>query len=622
MRNRRGLVFIGGVLVGLAAMVSAGGGQEPPGALPSAGDPALGLPGHQAESQGQPLAVRAGFTAPAANGRVELRVTATIQSGWHIYSVTQAAGGPMATKISLDPSGGSRLIGPIQVSPPPDKKEQPVFGKGFIAETHEGTVTWSAPIELPAGAEPGKLAVRGLLSAQACLGDERCEQREVPFTATLGGNPPPAGAEPGRMPVPPGTSTGRMPVPPAGLDLSQLGVLLALAFAGGLILNVMPCVLPVISLKILSFLEQGGQSRGRVFALNVWYCVGLMSYFVLLAVLATAPSLRLSWGEQFTLPWFKVALTALVFAMALSFLGVWEIPIPGFMGRGGASALQAREGASGAFFKGVFATLLATPCSGPLLGPIFGHLLGQPPQLVYGVFVAMGLGMASPYLVLGAFPGLLRFLPKPGAWMEVVQQLMAFLLLATVVYLFFTMAPQYFVPTLALLVGVWFGAWLVGRTPLTAGPLWRAAAWATAAATIALVGSLAFTLLLLEPKLAWQPYSPEALAKARREGKTVMVDFSAHWCPTCLWNLKTSVETEPVQQLVERNGVLPLLADWTDRSPMIKQALNELGCDSIPQLVIYAGGRPGEKPKILSDLITQGQVLEALKEAGPSRSRN
>jgi thiol:disulfide interchange protein len=101
-----------------------------------------------------------------------------------------------------------------------------------------------------------------------------------------------------------------------------------------------------------------------------------------------------------------------------------------------------------------------------------------------------------------------------------------------------------------------------------------------------------------------------------------MVDFSAHWCPTCLWNLKTSVETEPVQQLVERNGVLPLLADWTDRSPMIKQALNELGCDSIPQLVIYAGGRPGEKPKILSDLITQGQVLEALKEAGPSRSRN
>ncbi len=411
MLNRRGLVIIGGMLIGLAAMVSSGAGQAPPGAPPSSGAPpsaeapppaggppavyaplsaggppaagasALGLPAFQAESEGQPLAVRAGFTPPTADGRAQLRITAQIQSGWHIYSITQAPGGPVAAKITIEPSSPARLLGPFQASPPPDKKEQPLFGKGFMAETHEGTVTWSAPIELPAGAEPGKLAIRGLLSAQACLGDERCEQREVPFTATLGANPPPAAAGP--MPGPAGTSTGGLPASPGqpettvaagGIGLRQLGVLLTLAFIGGLILNVMPCVLPVISLKILSFLEQGGQSRGRVFALNVWYCVGLMSYFVLLAMLATAPALRLSWGEQFTLPWFKVALTALVFAMALSFLGVWEIPIPGFMGRGGVSAAsgpgRGRRGVLQGRVRHVAGHAVQRTAAGPDLRPV------------------------------------------------------------------------------------------------------------------------------------------------------------------------------------------------------------------------------------------------------------
>jgi thiol:disulfide interchange protein len=181
-----------------------------------------------------------------------------------------------------------------------------------------------------------------------------------------------------------------------------------------------------------------------------------------------AVSAQQAWGEHFTLPWFKVALTGLVFAMALSFLGVWEIPIPGFVGTGRAGKLQAEEGPGGAFFKGVFTTILATPCSGPFLGPLFAFLLKQPPYVTYLVFGAVGLGMASPYLIVGAFPKLIRFLPKPGAWMETFQQLMGFLLLATVVYLFWTMTSTYFVPTLTLLlVGLWPACWWIGRTPLT-----------------------------------------------------------------------------------------------------------------------------------------------------------
>ena len=187
---------------------------------------------------------------------------------------------------------------------------------------------------------------------------------------------------------------------------------LAFAFLGGLILNLMPCVLPVISLKILAFLEQAGESRGRVFLLNVWYSAGLLSVFMVLAALAATAGF--AWGEQFTLTWFKVAMTAVVFAMALSFLGVWEIPIPGFVGAGRAGQLQTKEGPSGAFFKGVFATILATPCSGPFLGPVFGYLLKQPPYMAYWIFGAVGLGMASPYLTDRRLPQADPFPPQAG----------------------------------------------------------------------------------------------------------------------------------------------------------------------------------------------------------------
>jgi thiol:disulfide interchange protein len=302
----------------------------------------------------------------------------------------------------------------------------------------------------------------------------------------------------------------------------------------------------------------------------------------------------------------------------LSFLGVWEIPIPGFVGAGKANQLQAEEGPSGAFFKGVFATILATPCSGPFLGPVFGFLLKQPPQMAYWVFGAVGLGMASPYLVIGAFPELIRFLPKPGAWMETFRQLMGFLLLATVVYLFTTLSSAYFVPTLTLLVGLWFACWWIGRTPITATAGQRLASRVGGPVVALLIGLFAFTLLLQTSVIPWQPFSPAALEQARSEGKTVMVDFSADWCLTCKANLKFAVETNAVRDLVRQNGVVPMLADWTDYSTTIKKALNDLGYNSIPVLAIWPASPPGSRPIVLSDLLKESQVLGALKQAGPS----
>ncbi len=552
------------------------------------------------------VTVEGQFTAPTDDDPARLFITAKLAPGWHIYSITQTPGGPIRTKIKLDPSEAFELLAEFQPISPPDRKKEDIWSDpNLITETHHDSVTWYAPIELAPEVDPAGLRIEGQVYAQACK--TGClRPQDYPFSAVFG-----KGMEVPKQGTEDPSDTAQSYQP---LDVGKLLVQLCFAFLGGLILNLMPCVLPVISLKLMSFLDQAGESRRRVFALNVWYAFGLLSVFMVLAMLAA--SAGLAWGQQFTLPWFKVTMIGLVFAMALSFLGVWEIPIPGFVGSGQAGKLQAKEGAGGAFFKGVFATILATPCSAPFLGPVFGYLLKQPPLVVYMVFGAVGLGMASPYLLVGAYPKLIGFLPKPGAWMETFKQLMGFLLLGTVVYLLSTVSAAYMIPTLTMLVGLWFGCWLIGRTPPTASPRQRFAAWTGGILAPVLIGLFAFTVLFWEPIIPWQPFSPDALAKARTEGKTVMVDFTADWCPNCKLNSRWAIERRQVMELVEKNRVIPLLADWTDESPVIKRALNDLGANSIPVLAIWP---PGGEAIVLKDLLTKGQVVDALTKAGPSK---
>jgi thiol:disulfide interchange protein len=588
-------------------------------ALSASGQSALPEAGPSSGSMFGPtkkvVALTAQFTTSTADKPGQLSITATILPGWHIYSTTQPSGGPVATKITPNLPQGVGITGEFRpITPPTVKKDTAAYGDLPI-EFHEGRVTWVAPIEIAAGVDIAKLEIPGKVMVQPCDAKSCLPPHDVGFVAKLGA----AAASPGVTAASPDETANAKSSAAVIQTSPTLLTELALAFLGGLILNLMPCVLPVISLKILAFLEQAGESRGRVFFLNVWYSLGLLSVFMVLAALAATAGL--AWGEQFTLPWFKVAMTAFVFVMALSFLGVWEIPIPGFVGTGQANQLQAKEGPSGAFFKGVFTTILATPCSGPFLGPVFGYLLKQPPYTAYLVFGAVGLGMASPYLVIGALPELIRFLPKPGAWMETVKQFMGFLLLATVVYLFNTLSHPYFIPTLSLLVGIWFACWWIGRTPLTAAPQWRFAAWCGGLLVATLVGWFAFTVLMQQSKIAWQPFSPDALERAQSEGKTVLVDFTANWCPNCKLNSKTAIETEAVRRLIEANGVVPLLADWTDRSPVIKKALNEFGYNSIPLLVVWPSPASNRKvPIALPDLLRESDVLDALKTAGPSKS--
>jgi thiol:disulfide interchange protein len=189
---------------------------------------------------------------------------------------------------------------------------------------------------------------------------------------------------------------------------------------------------------------------------------------MVLATLAAGVSLglrdtNLGCGEQFSSTTFNVVMVAIVFVFALSFLGVWEIPIPGFVGSGAAAEVASHEGAVGAFVKGALTTVLATPCSGPALGPVFGYTLNQPPQVTFLIFGCIGLGMSSPYLLIGAFPNLIRFLPKPGAWMDTFKHMMGFVMLATIVFLFGIIKKDYLVPTFAMMVGLWAGCWWIGH---------------------------------------------------------------------------------------------------------------------------------------------------------------
>jgi len=411
---------------------------------------------------------------------------------------------------------------------------------------------------------------------------------------------------------------------PASLSLP---VALLMGLAGGLILNLMPCVLPVLGLKLMSFAQQSGKARREVFQMNLWYCAGLYAVFFVLATASVAANLglgseNLAWGEQFTSTRFNVTMAAIVFAFALSFLGVWELPIPGFIGEK-AGHVQSQEGPLGAFLKGVLSTVLATPCSGPFLGPVFGFTLAQPTPVTYAVFGAIATGMALPYLLVGVFPGLVRFLPKPGAWMETLKEVLGFVMLGTVVFLFTFLDHDYFIPTFALLMGIWAACWWIGKAQDTGLGTVAFGRWVQAAAVATVVGSLAFAFLgPVKSLLPWEPFSRARLAELQKSGATVLVDFSADWCMTCKLNLATAIETTRVKAAIEANRVVPLLADWTEESPEIKSMLETLQSRSIPVLAVFPAGGPDEPiraPIILRDLITESQVLKALEQAGPSR---
>lgn len=431
----------------------------------------------------------------------------------------------------------------------------------------------------------------------------------------------------------------------------SLAIILLMAYLGGLILNLMPCVLPVIAPKLHSFVRQAGEARGRIFLLNVSYTLGLLTVLWLLAALsrigdllmllrqyvpATAPYLpeigNMGWGQQFTYPGFVIFMISLVFVMGLSFLGVWEIPIPGMVTSGKLGQMQRKEGFLGAFCMGILTTLLATPCVGPYLGPVFGWVMTQPIWTAFLTFTVIGLGLGTPYLVIGAFPALIRFLPKPGEWMETLKEVMGFFFLGTVVWLFFCLPSRFFIPTLGLLVAMWFGCWLIGKTTLSgASREAQLTAWCVGIIVSALTGFILFSLDLQteagvtpgenvvptqnvdENKIPWEKFSAEGVEEALKQNQVVFIDFTARWCATCQTNGKFAINTPEVARFIREKNIQPLLADWSEPSEEIESALKSLNRNSIPLIVIWIPGV--DQPILIDGLVTKGKVLRALEIA-------
>jgi len=413
------------------------------------------------------------------------------------------------------------------------------------------------------------------------------------------------------------------------------GLWLALfyGFLGGLILNVMPCVLPVISLKIFGFMQQAGDEPGKVFRHGLAFAAGILTWFLVLGlviVFLQAGGSQVTWAFQFQNPWFIFFICTVVFVFALNLFGVFEIVLPG-SATTKMSEVASHGGYTGSFFQGGFATLLATPCTAPFLGAALGFAFSQPPVVILAMFTSVALGMASPYLVLSARPGWMKFLPKPGMWMERVKQFMGFPLLATALWLLYVLGNQKGLDAVmavsAFLLVLALAAWIYGQ--LACGARTVGARWAALLIAVILTvgGAWAFGGQFARSEAAasqggsgavngidWVEFSPAELQRLIAEGRPVFLDFTADWCLTCKFNERSAINTAAVRKLIEEKGIVPMKADWTNSNPDITAALAQFGRVGVPFYLFYPGG--GEtQPVILPELLTESIVLEALGKA-------
>jgi thiol:disulfide interchange protein len=394
-----------------------------------------------------------------------------------------------------------------------------------------------------------------------------------------------------------------------------------LALGGGLVLNLMPCVLPVLSVKALGLVQHAAGHAAALRRLGLTYTAGVLVSFAVVAgalLGLRAGGEQLGWGFQLQSPTFVTLLAFLLFAMGLNLSGV--LVLGGrFAGIGG--ALAARSGYAGSFFTGALAVVAATPCTAPFMGAAVGYAVTQPWPNALLVFEALGLGLALPYLALTLVPAWRRFLPRPGAWMERLQQALAFPLYATVAWLVWVVSQQTgsfgVAAALAGLVLIAFAAWLhhVSRGLGT----WsrRVAAGAVVVLVVAAVALAPVASARPAPSPArataegWEPFSPQRLDELRAAGTPVFVNVTAAWCLTCLVNERVALRSQAVTDVFARKGVVTLKADWTNRDPVITRVLGSFGRSGVPLYLLYRPGAPGG-PMVLPQILSEGIVIDAV----------
>lgn len=415
--------------------------------------------------------------------------------------------------------------------------------------------------------------------------------------------------------------------PAIPFSVSSIWMALAFALIGGMILNLMPCVFPILSIKILGFAEGNSQDRGTMRKHGLLFGAGVILSFLALAgalLLLRAGGESLGWGFQLQNPLIIAFLALLMFAIGLNLLGVFEI---GFRLASAGGQLDRGSGSAGAFWSGVLATIVATPCTAPFMGAALGWSLAQPAVIALTVFAALGLGMAIPYVLLSFFPKWLERLPRPGPWMETLKQALSFGLFATAVWLVWVFGRQTGVDGAALLLAammlIGLAAWILNRWSwITSSPKKRVItrSFAGVALVLALMATLSGSRFVNTGSVplsdGWQTFDPDRIEEIVQSGQPVFVDFTATWCITCQVNKRVALSNADVIRKFESQNVVLMQADWTNQDPVITAALEQFGRSGVPLYVLYPGGNAD--PVILPELLTPGIVINALDRITPA----
>ena len=520
----------------------------------------------------------------------------------------------------------------LRLTPKPGTTYQPTelhffSSDAFTDYTKSAAITsdhgdWTIQMELDSAADKNPARLTGVLaSANGWTGDSSYGGLVID-TAFSPASPPLQ--QPNKIPGGAQRATELKPTP---ARTGLFGTLL-LALIGGLILNLMPCVFPVLGIKILGFVNQSGNDRRKITLHGLVFTLGvLLSFWILAGTLLVlrAGGTQLGWGAQLQSPEFVFGMAVFLLIFALNMSGLFEV---GLSATGVGGKLQMQEGFMGSFFTGALAVLVATPCSAPFLAPALGAAFSASFSAVESmlIFTAIAIGLALPYLLLSIFPQAIKLLPRPGAWMETFKQLMSFPLYATVGWLLWVLAGQTKDDDNALLlisfgfVLVAMATWAYGRFGQAHGKPGRQ--WAGRIAAAALLTGGLYTgwpkgapdaLVAGSYQVTWEKWSPEAIAAAQAAGKFVYVDFTARWCATCQTNKATVFHSDAVLAKLQEKNVVLLRGDWTNRDPKITTELARWNRSAVPFNLIYAPGKP--EPIVLPELLSAGTVLEGFAQA-------
>lgn len=633
---------------GAPALPGSGAPAGLPGALPRAdATGGLRLPGMEtARNLPLPSEQAFGFEAIVTDGN-NLLLRFSPATGYYLYrdrtSLALEGNAAIRTGSPRWPQGRSHRdehFGDVVVYfdqvevPVPLRRENAAASKVTLVATFQGCqtdgicyppMTRRVKLSLPAGrvSPDGEASVAPLVIPPLPR-SARDARASAKATAPAAVNPAPATAiEPDtQVPVPPtadaSADNAQRSQPPAPVIAGPaLPVVLVLALLGGLVLNLMPCVLPILSLKVLG-LAQSGESRQRARSHALWYTLGVLLAFAAIGALVIAlraAGQAAGWGFQLQQPWFIAALVYLMFTVGLSLSGVFTLG--GNLGGAGQS-LASRHGPVGDFFTGVLACVVASPCIAPFMGPALAYAFTAPTVLAMLVFLTLGLGLALPFLLIGFMPALARRLPRPGPWMETLKHALAFPMYLTAIWLLWVLGKQRGVDAMAML--------LVGATLLALGLWWfehhrwrshrRGMALAAVVTLLALVPLWGVTRMAPATPVAGTgstvAYSPQMLDRLRADNRVVFVNMTADWCVTCKANERNVLHSDAFADLLRRVDAVYMRGDWTNVDPQISAFLEEHKAVGVPLYVVYG---PGVPPTVLPTVLTQAIVEDALLRA-------